>query len=87
MQVKLVNTGSSYWLPGSTFKCIDSQSDIVGTAPAIGTKVLPGKDIFLELTFYNGKRSGKSYSYWQMYNFKGIPFGNVAKFEFNLQEH
>ena len=87
MQVKLVNTGSSYWLPGSTFKCIDSESDIVGTAPAIGTKVLPGKDIFLELTFYNGKRSGKSYSYWQMYNYKGIPFGNVAKFEFNLQEH
>lgn len=84
-QVKLTNTGKENWLPGFSFKCITSSSEITGEAAPINAKIVPGKDIYVEITFdSSGKQKGNYQSQWQMFNQKGVPFGEVTKLEITL---
>lgn len=84
-QVKLTNKGKVNWLPGFNFKCLTSSSEITGEAAPINAKILPGKDIYVEITFYSsGKQKGSYKSQWQMFNQKGVPFGEVTTLEINL---
>ena len=82
-EVTIKNTGRETWR-NACLKCIENKSEIIGDDYKISNDVNPGKEIKIQITFYNLKNQleeGKNiyYSFFEMFNHKNESFGNVTR--------
>ena len=88
VRIKLKNNGSEDWEYGFKFHCLNDYSELIGESVSINSVISPNTDIDIDLIFklddnemsLNNTNRSLFVSYWQMFTFNDLPFGEVTKF-------
>ena len=92
--ILLTNTGRINWKKGFYFKCLEDFSELIGNKVIFNTKLDPGKEIHVQLSFEKKKNEeslsqinkNDYVSYWQMFTDDDEPFGECAKLVININD-
>ena len=88
INIVIKNTGKLNWGSGFMFHCLNEYSDLRGESVSIKSNLESGDEEEIRIKFgetYNKNNLSKKYqkeyvSYWQMFNDKDMPFGEVFQF-------